>query len=490
MAGEDKVGGDEKKFVGKTGKNLDVEAKINDIMMEGGKVVKMEVDYSETVSKKIPEAKELAKKNLNEALEMLTGLEKQTRTGADMHSTAKVLVCIVQICYEAKSWTTLNEHIIMLTKKRSQLKQAVAKMVQECCVWIKEGTLPNKEIELELIDTLRTVTEGKIYVEVERARLTHRLSMMKEAEGKIEEASKIMQELQVETYGSMERKEKVELILEQMRLCLATKDYIRAQIISKKISTRFFENTEYQQLKLTFYQYMIELDQHEGTYLNICRHYRAVLDTPCIKEDEAKMLETLKHIALYIILSPYDSEQSDMIHRVMEEKSLNKIPKYKGLLEEFTNLELIAQKEFSKNYEADLKADVPGVFDDSTELGKSRWGDLKKRVVEHNIRIMATYYTKISLKRMAFLLSLTEAEAEDFLSTMVVNKTVEAKTDRLDGIVDFTKHQDPNDMLNNWSHSISELLSLVMKTTHLVDKEEMVHKHMMGGLGQKQPAAE
>ena len=67
------------------------------------------------------------------------------------------------------------------------------------------------------------------------------------------------------------------------------------------------------------------------------------------------------------------------------------------------------------------------MFDDSTELGKSRWGDLKKRVVEHNIRIMATYYTKISLKRMAFLLSLTEAEAEDFLSTMVVNKTVLTK---------------------------------------------------------------
>ena len=40
----------------------------------------------------------------------------------------------------------------------------------------------------------------------------------------------------------MDKKEKVELILEQMRLCLATKDYIRAQIISKKISIRFFEN--------------------------------------------------------------------------------------------------------------------------------------------------------------------------------------------------------------------------------------------------------
>ena len=89
------------------------------------------------------------------------------------------------------------------------MKQAVTKMVQECCKWISEGTLPSKDVELELISTLRTVTEGKIYVEVERARMTHRLSKMKEEEGLVEEASKIMQELQVETYGSMDRKEKV-----------------------------------------------------------------------------------------------------------------------------------------------------------------------------------------------------------------------------------------------------------------------------------------
>ena len=89
---------------------------------------------------------------------------------------------------------------------------------------------------------------------------------------------------QVETYGSMERKEKVELILEQMRLCLATKDYIRTQIISKKISTRFFEDAKYSELKLKFYSYMIELGQHEGDYLDICKNFRQVYDTPCIQE--------------------------------------------------------------------------------------------------------------------------------------------------------------------------------------------------------------
>ena len=97
---------------------------------------------------------------------------------------------------------------------------------------------PDKPTMMKLIDTLRTVTEGKIYVENERSRLTHRLAMIHEKDGNVAEAAKIMQELQVETYGSMERKEKVEMILEQMRLCLAVQDFIRAQIISKKISTR------------------------------------------------------------------------------------------------------------------------------------------------------------------------------------------------------------------------------------------------------------
>lgn len=44
----------------------------------------------------------------------------------------------------------------------------------------------------------------------------------------------------------MDRREKVEMILEQMRLCLAIKDYVRCQIISKKISIKFFEDVTQQ----------------------------------------------------------------------------------------------------------------------------------------------------------------------------------------------------------------------------------------------------
>ena len=69
-------------------------------------------------------------------------------------------------------------------------------MVQQCYTWVKESKLPSKEVELKLIETLRTITKGKIYVEVERARLTHRLAQMQEAEGDIVAACKTMQDLQ------------------------------------------------------------------------------------------------------------------------------------------------------------------------------------------------------------------------------------------------------------------------------------------------------
>lgn len=248
------------------------------VATDSGKIVKMEVDYTSNCDEKIPECKKLALSGkLHDALDSLLALEKQTRTGADMVSTGRVLVAIVQICREANNWAALNEHISLLSKRRSQLKQAVTKMVQECCTYVDQT--PDKETKIKLIDTLRYffykifsnnlklncffrhVTEGKIYVEVERAHLTHKLAKIREEEGDITEAANIIQELQVETYGSMDKREKVELILEQMRLCLAKQDYIRTQIISKKINTKFFDDegtqVDYSTFNFLFFLKMI-----------------------------------------------------------------------------------------------------------------------------------------------------------------------------------------------------------------------------------------
>jgi len=74
---------------------------------------------------------------------------------------------------------------------------------------------------------------------------------------------------------------------------------------------------------------MIELGEHDGQYLDICRHYRAIQSTPEIDADETKRNAALQNAILYLILAPYDNHQSDLTHRILQDEALQKIPKYK-----------------------------------------------------------------------------------------------------------------------------------------------------------------
>ena len=66
-------------------------------------------------------------------------------------------------------------------------------------------------------------------------------------------------------------------------------------------------------------------------------------------------------------------------------------------------------------------------------------------------------------------------ESEEFLSHLVIKKTIFARMDRPAGIVSFRQAKDPSEVLNEWSVSLKSLMALVSKTTHLINKEEMIH---------------
>lgn len=179
---------------------------------------------------------------------------------------------------------------------------------------------PNLETELTVIETLRTVTEGKIFVEVERARVTKILSDIKKQQGDLKSATDILCELQVETFGSMERREKTEFILAQVALCIESNDWTQAGILSRKISTKYLsrkpkktpeqivkeaedrekrrnkgedvpepKEDDVTDLKLRYYEQQITLAKHDDKYLDACKHYRQVLDTEAVEEDPHKL---------------------------------------------------------------------------------------------------------------------------------------------------------------------------------------------------------
>ncbi len=110
----------------------------------------------------------------------------------------------------------------------------------------------------------------------------------------------------------------------------------------------------------------------------------------------------------------------------------------------------------------------------SDEKAHQRWQDLRKRVIEHNVRVVAKYYTRIQMGRLTELLDLTEDETEKYISDLVTSKTVYARIDRPARIVSFSKPRDADDVLNEWSHNMKSLLGLLERIDHLITKEEMM----------------
>lgn len=86
--------------------------------------------------------------------------DRDRKQASDLASTSRLLVAIITISKDSGDWGLLSEQILLLSKKHGQLKQATTKMVQVAMSFIDEA--PDAEKKLALIETLRTVTEGKV----------------------------------------------------------------------------------------------------------------------------------------------------------------------------------------------------------------------------------------------------------------------------------------------------------------------------------------
>lgn len=53
-------------------------------------------------------------------------------------------------------------------------------------------------------------------------------------------------------------------------------------------------------------------------YLDVCKYNREIFDTEAVQESEAERQQALRNVVIFLILSPFDNEQSDLLARVSE----------------------------------------------------------------------------------------------------------------------------------------------------------------------------
>ncbi len=343
-------------------------------------------------------------------------LEKSYRLSADFVATPRLCVAILAVLRQANDWQGICEHVVLLSKRRAQLKQAIGAVVREAMSYIDET--PDVKTKTRLIETLNDVTSGKIFVEVEKARLTRILARLHEEAGRINDAASVMQEVAIETYGALSKREKVFFIEEQIRLCMKNDDYVRARILSKKINVRSFdeikrleekemlkkkkkmeeeggadamvmdedekkrfEEVEKEEkkemesavqhakgvfaetdpsvpdlptLRLNYYKLMVQYFEREKDYLEQCRCYKAILECELVKEDKSKYEPAMESCAWLVVLSERDPMQQSLLHETLKDDRLKEMKTYEELLKKFTTYEIIRWDELSETYAEEI----------------------------------------------------------------------------------------------------------------------------------------
>lgn len=429
-------------------------------------------------------------------LELLRGLISFFLQASDIAGNTKIQLFLVDLCYKAGDYAELDAVAGMLSKKRSIIKGAVVKMVQRCLEWVSGPGAEKFPGRMPVIETIRTVTEGKIYLEVERARVTRILGGILEREqGKVEEAARVMCELQVETFGSLDKREKVDFILEQMRLAISTHEYSKATLISRKVTNKTFQAEGFADLKFRYLNLIIQLALHDQRYLDCSRNYWAIVEThrqlakaenttaapaPTIPAgqlqppaESAETVAAFKMAIIFAILAPYSNEQSGTINQLHgERRLLDELPIYRELLRTFLTDELIRWPAVEAAFGEELRG-FPALFGGDAPSAQ-RWKHLRERVIEHNIRVIGRVYSTVTVARFAQLLEQPASEAEAKLAELVASGMVVAKVDRTTGVATFGVSPPSEEILGQWSASADRLLTLLAKTSHQIAKEEML----------------
>eukprot|EP00529_Nitzschia_sp_RCC80_P023752 CAMPEP_0113510040 /NCGR_PEP_ID=MMETSP0014_2-20120614/37909_1 /TAXON_ID=2857 /ORGANISM="Nitzschia sp." /LENGTH=461 /DNA_ID=CAMNT_0000405935 /DNA_START=63 /DNA_END=1448 /DNA_ORIENTATION=- /assembly_acc=CAM_ASM_000159 len=441
------------------------------------------IDLTPETDAKLAQSLDLAKSGqVKEALNLLSALEKRCRTGNDNPNLVRVCEASLTYCkdYASGEDAVDNELLIStlntLATRRSQKTQAIGALVRKCIPWCVEGQYTPLPVQPEqkkgrdkLVEALREISDGKIFLEAERARLTRCMAMIMEQEGDMSKAADVLQEVHVETYGSLSKKEKVEFILEQMRLTLAKKDYVRSAIVAGKVSRKHLQEESMEEYKVKFFTLMGELHRHEKDAFMLAKDYHSIYSTPHILNDEAKWRDALQSTVLFLALSPYSNEQQDMLNRVNEDGNLEKLPSFQN------TVKLLLKKEII-NYplvnQAELEA-LPACLEGGEDLAKYWRESFHRRIIQHNVRIASLYYKRIHGSRLAQLLKLDPERLELEISSMVSDGSVYAKIDRPKDIVRFQAPTTAESVLSDWASDIGKLLHLVETTTHLINKENM-----------------
>ena len=425
-------------------------------------------------------------------LKKLIDEEKVTRLENEFEKNRTLTKQILETLHNRNDFPNFLKLFEYLTQRRNQSRESIISMVKYCINDILPN-LKNTKDSSELLNTIIRVTEGKIFVEYEYSQAIRKMTEIYLMDNNIEEAAKLIQDVQIEAFGSLESDYKIEYILFQMQVLIEKGDYIRTLIVSNKIKRNHLDDEGIELLKIRFFRLMILYYVHEKKYLEASKCYKILYDF--VKSINDKLIEVEKdhkeikpkiidnyikvkkendlvnlfeNYVLYLSICPPELETKNMLNEL--------ILKYKKELDINKNILYIVEKRLS---------DEIILIDDNLfsrykdfEIFKKNADLLKlfrKYWIQHDLSLFEKFFGKIHIERISQMTKVPNDEIENEIADMVVNNYIFARINRIEKIVNFRKKTDHHDVLDNFNYDMDNMLKKIEETCHLINKEYLKH---------------
>lgn len=423
-------------------------------------------------------------------LDDLLELERQARQNSNMDLSQSTVRKILDLLITNNDPIRLIQVVKVLCQKRGQIIRTVTELVRACMAQVDK--IPDESTKIYFVTELKNICDKKIYVEVEYARCAMILVRYNETKGaNLEEAARIMENVQVETYSSMTKQEKVEFILYQMHIQFILGDPIRLIIVSKKINPKMLNEPGFHLFKITYYLYLYYLNLKSNDYAACSENLERVLDGLQLTTD----LQTLKTVdSILLDRYPYYFDKQTVAEAVLlfaamaphNDGKIAKLAQLKGKYEGH----LPAQSKVVPTIDSFLSKEVTSgrlnlkLLSQFPPLANGAPGaeDLLKalgsQLVKKNIVIIATYFRNIRMKRLSEILDASADEVEDGLCDLIIDGIVKGKIDRPNGIIHFvlTEISNDDDMVDGWIKNINDIVDIIDLACERIEHEDIVAK--------------
>lgn len=414
-------------------------------------------------------------------LEELLEKERLYRQNNEYNSSAVVLPQIIELAYKTASLDEVEELLRVLIKKRGQPVKAQVEMVRKAMNFM--DSITDKDQKIKYVKCLREVCDKKIYLEVEFARCVLMIVKNEETASNIEEAARILQDVQVETYGSMDHREKIEFILYQMKIMIKKDDMIRLLIVSRKVTDKTFKGQKIEDLRAQYYGYLLIYQRYEQNYKECARCFKSIVDSIQTQAPEIANLPAKNefdfNFSLDFVFQNWVFFTAITEQSAEKTKALTEIKTdYLTLLERRPNLEKLVNGLLSKEL-ISTSVDSWGIqdceiFHSSYPHAQDHSTNFRKQLIQHNVTVCSKYYERVKISRLAQLTNVTADEIEEEACHLLNSDLIVGKIDRVDGVIVFRRKRGDDEVLDDWVQDVNSLLELVNNTCNLIDREEEI----------------